>query len=221
MSHLNILRTYALSDPAKIPSAVLFSNKSTSLTIYDAFPKSIFHFLVLPRMAKEDTTSDLTSLKTVLMGDKAYAKKIISALAGDAKILGDEIEGEMLKRYGFKWDIWTGFHAVPSMKHLHLHVLSTDLCSGRMKLKKHYNSFHPKLGFFLDIDAVLTWFDAEPSYFEGVSKLEAKAYEAILKEDLVCWSCNTTMKNMPTLKAHLQGEWNRQAKLGRKADKGS
>jgi aprataxin len=51
------------------------------------------------------------------------------------------------------------------VSHLHLHVLSADLCSEKLKIKKHYNSFHPKLGFFLHIDEVLSWFDAEPSYF--------------------------------------------------------
>lgn len=45
-----------------------------------------------------------------------------------------------------------------------------------------------------------------------MSKLEAKAYEPILKEDLVCWSCDSVMKNMPTLKTHLQEEWDKRAK---------
>jgi len=53
--------------------------------------------------------------------------------------------------------------------HLHLHVLSADLCSEKMKKKQHYNSFHPKLGFFLDINDVLSWFDADESYFTSVS----------------------------------------------------
>ena len=46
--------------------------------------------------------------------------------------------------------------------------MSNDLCSEKMKHKKHYNSFHPKLGFFLHLHEVLSWFDAEPSYFERV-----------------------------------------------------
>lgn len=55
-------------------------------------------------------------------------------------------------------------------RHLHLHVLSADLVSERMKNKKHYNSFHPSLGFFLHIDDVLSWFEAEPSYFSRVCR---------------------------------------------------
>ena len=41
---------------------------------------------------------------------------MITALNEDAKAVRKEIEDEMIKRYGFKWGIWTGFHAVPSME---------------------------------------------------------------------------------------------------------
>jgi aprataxin len=45
-----------------------------------------------------------------------------------------------------------------------------------------------------------------------MSKLEVKTYEQILKEDLACWHCGSRMKNIPTLKTHLQEEWDKQAK---------
>ncbi len=63
-------------------------------------------------------------------------------------------------------------------RHLHLHVLSADLCSERMKNKKHYNSFHPKLGFFLDINEVVSWFEAEPSYYSTV-RIALAVYDTI------------------------------------------
>ncbi|KAJ7685130.1 HIT-like domain-containing protein [Mycena polygramma] len=207
MSNLIVLRTYAQTNPAKIPPAVLFSHSSTSLTVYDAFPKGIFHFLILPRVQEPFKPSELSNLRVLLNGDKARAKQVITALNEDAKTLQKEIEEEMLGRYGFKWGIRTGFHAVPSMDHLHLHVLSNDLVSPCLKHKKHHNSFHPKLGFFLDIDEVLSWFDAEDSYYSSMARLDPKRFEPILKEDLSCWRCNGTMKNIPTLKTHLQEEW--------------
>ncbi|KAG6911482.1 hypothetical protein DXG01_014556 [Tephrocybe rancida] len=212
MAHnMNILRTYALKDPATLPSSVLFSHTANSLAIYDTYPKSIFHFLLLPRLGVKPPldADDLTSLRTLLKADRAHAKQVISALSEDAVILRKEIEGEMVKRYGFKWDIRTGFHAAPSMPHLHLHVLSSDLQSDRMKIKKHYNSFHPKVGFFLDIDEVLSWFDAEDSYFNSKAKLDPKPYEALLKEELACFRCGSSMKNMPALKTHLEEEWDK------------
>ena len=54
-----------------------------------------------------------------------------------------------------------------------------------------------------------------------MSKLDEKSYEKLLKEDLVCWKCESPMKNIPTLKDHLQEEWDKtskreKAKAGRK-----
>ncbi|KAG6832364.1 hypothetical protein H0H92_002632 [Tricholoma furcatifolium] len=213
MAHnLNILRTYALKDPVTFPASILISHTSNTLAIYDTYPKSIFHFLLLPRVKPPLDANILINLRTLLNGDRAQAKQVIAALSEDAKALKKDIEGEMLKRYGFKWDIWTGFHAAPSLPHLHLHVLSSDLCSDWMKSKKHYNSFHPKVGFFLDIDEVLSWFEAEESYFKRMAKLDSKLYEGLLKEDLACFRCDsTTMKNIPALKLHLQEDWDKLA----------
>ncbi|KAG7452569.1 HIT-like protein [Guyanagaster necrorhizus] len=210
MANLTILRSYASKLPSSLPPSVLFSHTDTTLTIYDAFPKSIFHFLILPRV-QTDSPLDLSSLKSLLKRDKMRAKEVVESLSDAAAALRKEIEEEMVRRYGFKWGIWTGFHAAPSMEHLHLHVLSADFCSSRMKNKKHYNTFHPKLGFFLDINEVLSWFDADPSYFSSMAKLDPKEYEALLKEPLECWRCGNEMKNMPILKAHLQEEWDKQA----------
>ena len=215
MANLTVLRSYASMKPSQLPSSVLFSHTDRTMTIFDAYPKSIFHFLILPRVAAQPSTpisignpsnedklhvsertttlppsvTDLSSLRALLNSErtsKDQAKEIILSLKEDALRAKKEIEGEMEKRYGFIWDIWIGFHAVPSMewafkllsvcseassrgtRHIHLHVLSADLCSERMKIKKHYNSFHPKLGFFLHVDQILSWFDAEISYFENV-----------------------------------------------------
>lgn len=38
-----------------------------------------------------------------------------------------------------------GYHAEPSMLHLHLHVISTDFHSPTLKTPRHWNSFNTKL----------------------------------------------------------------------------
>lgn len=45
-----------------------------------------------------------------------------------------------------------------------------------------------------------------------MARLDPKRFEPILKEDLSCWRCNTSMKNIPTLKIHLQEEWDSEMK---------
>ncbi|KAJ3820052.1 HIT-like domain-containing protein [Lentinula raphanica] len=214
MANLFALRNYARKAPSTLPQSLLFSSSSRTLTIYDTYPKAIFHFLVLPRVQAGSAVGldDLDSLRTLFARGKDSARDVLNALNEDAQGIKREIELEMQERYGFKWPIWIGFHSVPSMHHLHLHVISSDLCSERLKNKKHYNSFHPKLGFFLHVDDVLSWFDSEPSYYEKMIQLDHKEYEKLLKEDLVCWKCEASMKNIPTLKAHLQEEWYKVAK---------
>ncbi|KAI0725168.1 HIT-like domain-containing protein [Fomitopsis betulina] len=210
---LTILRSYAQRpDPSTLPASILLTHSEHTLTIFDAYPKSIFHFLVLPRVIPPLTASNLANLRTVLKGDKTRAKEVIGWLAEDGAKARSMIEDEMLKRYHFKWDVWMGFHAVPSMEHIHLHVVSADLCSPAMKNKKHYNSFHPKHGFFIPLSDVQDWLDAEPSYFDTMSQLRSGQYEPLLKEGLECWRCNKEFKNIPLLKTHLQEEWDAEAK---------
>jgi len=55
MTSLLILRAYAKLDDAslassKLPPTVHFSHTPHTLTIFDAYPKALFHFLILPRL---------------------------------------------------------------------------------------------------------------------------------------------------------------------------
>lgn len=114
---LTILRSYARrADPGSLPPSVLLTHTEHTLTIFDAYPKSIFHFLVLPRVIPPFTAPGLSSLKSVLRGDKSRAREVIGWLAEDAMQVRSMIEDEMMTRYHFKWDVWMGFHAVPSME---------------------------------------------------------------------------------------------------------
>jgi len=121
MFDLAILQQYARkfeSSPSSLPPTLLLANTGTSLTLFDKYPKAIFHFLVLPRIVANSafTAKDLTNLQTLLAkGKKAEAKALIEALKKDAETAKEMIEKEMLKKHGYKWDVWVGFHAVPSL----------------------------------------------------------------------------------------------------------
>ncbi|EIN07393.1 HIT-like protein, partial [Punctularia strigosozonata HHB-11173 SS5] len=201
--------------PSSLPASVLLQHTPTTLTIFDAYPKSMFHFLILPRVLTSEpalTAKDISSLRTLCKRGKDQAKAVVFGLAEEAQRVRATIEEEMVNRYGFKWEIWTGFHTVPSMEHLHLHVLSADLVSSAMKNKRHYNSFHPTRGFFLHLDEVLSWFDSDDSSFATMSALDPTRYESLLKEDLSCFRCEQEFKQMPKLKEHLKEEWEKRRK---------
>jgi aprataxin len=172
---LKILRAYAKLNDASLltttlPPTVYFSHTRHTLTIFDAYPKALFHLLVLPRLSPRiattttatttssssrtpapedgdgderrepdsevesevevvvaDRTEDLTSLRTLLLllqradpdsDARARVKGTLSVLSDESTRLQSQIEREMQTHYGFKWPIWIGFHAIPSMEYV-------------------------------------------------------------------------------------------------------
>ncbi|EJD02366.1 uncharacterized protein FOMMEDRAFT_109677 [Fomitiporia mediterranea MF3/22] len=219
-----ILRKYAqLEEPEKLPPSVYFTHTEHTITIFDAYPKATFHFLVLPRVKDKTgpwSAANLISLKKFFNSNQASvedARILMQRLKGDAETVCEMIVEEMRSRYGFVWKLYMGFHAVQSMDHVHLHIFSEDLCARALKTKKHYNSFHPKLGFFLHLDDVLSWFDKgnAESYIKSMTKLEESSYEKKLKEPLECFHCAKELRNIPTLKEHLKQHFDKIAEKGK------
>ena len=75
----------------------------------------MFHFLVLPKLDSTIIPSVSTNLSTLLQWDKAGALECLQHMHRDAESAKSMIEDEMIKKYGFKWNVYIGFHAVPSM----------------------------------------------------------------------------------------------------------
>lgn len=227
-----LVRIASAKDPAALPTtdSVLFFDDRT-ITIYDKFAKACYHFLVLPRIPfRLSTTSSSSSSASTLSASNgklnfgsttsnsvpaSHMKSISSLLASpySAEVLDavhkasdrvlDHIRSDMLEKYGTTWEIERAFHAVPSMEHLHLHVVSMDLVSDRLKHKKHYLSFHPTLGFALRLKDVEEWVR------EGKKKLpkSEKEYEGLLKGQLMSHHTGQVFRIMPELKAHLEACW--------------
>lgn len=124
MFDITVLQRYAKkfeSSSASLPPTLLLVNTETSLALFDKYPKATYHFLVLPRILPNSvfTAKDLSNLQTLLSkGKKAEAKALIEGLKQDAQAVQELMEKEMLKRHGYKWDVWIGFHAVPSMMYV-------------------------------------------------------------------------------------------------------
>ena len=121
MFDIAILQKYAKkfeSSPSSLPPTLLLTSTGTSLTVFDKYPKATYHFLVLPRILAKSafTARDLTNLHALLSkGNKEEAKALIEGLKKDAEATREMVEREMLKKQGYKWDVWIGFHAVPTM----------------------------------------------------------------------------------------------------------
>ena len=91
---------------------------------------------------------------------------------------------------------------IKSNKHVKQDLLDLDSClqdfdSSSLKHKKHWNSF--TTAFFIDVKnacAILAG--------DGRLTIDLQAAESMLKQDLHCHICGQKIKNLPTLKPHIQ-----------------
>ena len=147
--------------------------------IRDVFPKSLFHFLVMPREiipTHRDLNASHVSLLRAMQAKQSWLQKTFDS------------EGKQLFR--------CGFHAVPSMKQVHMHVISQDFSGDALKHKKHWNSFNT--AFFIEADQFIG--DLEDCHAVAYDK---EQYEAMLKQDLKCHRCRVNQPTIPKLKAHI------------------
>mmetsp|Transcript_5550 Transcript_5550/g.6706 ORF Transcript_5550/g.6706 Transcript_5550/m.6706 type:complete len:425 (+) Transcript_5550:144-1418(+) len=152
--------------------------------IYDAYPKSTYHLLVIPTMSSGLAVNSVADLKAkhlpLAQCMHAYAKRIANHLSNSTKN-----------------PVKVGYHAIPSMNRLHLHIISQDFLSPSLKTKKHWLSFtHSKL--FLAPEVVEKEIE-EKGDLKSVLN-EAKNLET---SRLECNRCKQVQKNMPTLMTHI------------------
>ena len=120
-SPLAALQNYAATlDPSQLPPNLLLKYTESAITIFDTYPKAMFHFLVMPRITDKPpdpsmTKSNLKDLTSLLKLEKEVALACLKELEREADDVRRMIEDEQIKKHGVKWDVNIGFHAVPSM----------------------------------------------------------------------------------------------------------
>lgn len=83
---------------------------------------------------------------------------------------------------------------VPSMRQLHLHVISQDFDSKHLKHKKHWNSF--TTAFFRDSVDVM-----EEVNNQGKATIQDE--KRLMSMELRCHRCRSAHPNIPRLKSHI------------------
>ncbi|XP_046438058.1 aprataxin-like isoform X1 [Daphnia pulex] len=168
--------THAMNDSENIVEST-----DSLVIIKDKYQKANFHYLIMPKDVQLNSPQKLTNLNLHLLKDmQQKAQVLINDLHPKAK---------------FK----IGFHAKPSMDHLHLHVISTDFVSSCMKTKKHWNSFNTE--HFLNLSDLITELEEKGNLDDYYPN--DKDIELYLKKPLRCNQCPFEAKTMPSLKTHL------------------
>eukprot|EP01024_Parvocaulis_polyphysoides_P064295 TRINITY_DN746_c0_g1_i1.p1 TRINITY_DN746_c0_g1~~TRINITY_DN746_c0_g1_i1.p1 ORF type:complete len:499 (-),score=61.09 TRINITY_DN746_c0_g1_i1:274-1680(-) len=175
------LRDMALY-PEKAGDDLLHEDK-LCIMIKDKYPKAQFHALVISKENRLNSIYDL--------------EKKDSAILMHLRDVGEHRINNTLKLPVSNFRI--GFHSIPSMRQLHLHVVSTDYDSESLKNKKHWNSFASP--FFLGFWAVYNQLQRYGKVYVDVENAEK-----LLKNDLKCYKCNAQFDKLPQLKKHIKTE---------------
>lgn len=110
----------AKNPTASLPPSVLLLETPKCIAVFDAYPKAMYHFLVLPKIpfvvteTKQLKEADLDNL-SVLLQDPDH-EEVLAALREAAAEVVDMVRDEMVKTHGLEWHVNTGFHSVPSMR---------------------------------------------------------------------------------------------------------
>ncbi|KAL2797649.1 HIT-like domain-containing protein [Aspergillus keveii] len=205
-----------IAKPETYPPNVVVYHNADFVVIHDLFPKSTLHLLLLPRDATKTLVHPIEAFDDpeFLAKVKEEAKKVCALAAGELrrkygkyslrdrereKALDADPPPENLPA-GRDWgkEIMCGIHAHPSMTHLHVHIISVDRYSDRLKHRKHYNSFSTP--FFVDID------DFPLAVDDPRRDPDRQGY---LRRNFICWRCGRDFGNQFThLKKHLEEEFN-------------
>uniref|UniRef100_A0A8C6RA54 Aprataxin n=1 Tax=Nannospalax galili TaxID=1026970 RepID=A0A8C6RA54_NANGA len=154
------------------------------VVIKDKYPKARHHWLVLPWASISSLKAVTSEHLELLKHMHTVGEKMISDFAGSSKL-------------SFR----LGYHAIPSMSQVHLHVISQDFDSPCLKNKKHWNSFNTE--YFLESQAVIKMVQEAGRVIvqDGMSEL--------LKLPLRCHECQQPLPSIPQLKEHLREHWSK------------
>ncbi|XP_053226753.1 aprataxin isoform X2 [Podarcis raffonei] len=153
-----------------------------AVVIKDKYPKARYHWLVLPWQ----------SISTLSKVTQEHLK-----LLEHMHALGEKVIQQCPEKDSLRFRL--GYHAIPSMSQLHLHVISQDFDSTCFKTKKHWNSFTTE--YFIDSKDLIAMVKKKGRV--TVDKDVAK----LLNLPLKCHVCKRQQPNIPQLKEHLKEHW--------------
>ncbi|XP_044045148.1 aprataxin isoform X2 [Siniperca chuatsi] len=152
------------------------------VVIKDKYPKARYHWLVLPWQS----ISSLKALREEHCDLVKHMQQVADQMVQQCPDVGS---------LRFR----TGYHAIPSMSHVHLHVISQDFDSPCLKHKKHWNSF--TTDYFIESHDVIQMLETNGrvTVKEGTSEM--------LKLPLRCHMCRKELPTIPALKEHLKSHF--------------
>uniref|UniRef100_S4RVN0 Aprataxin n=1 Tax=Petromyzon marinus TaxID=7757 RepID=S4RVN0_PETMA len=171
----------SLRDAMDDPSVQIFRDDQV-VVILDKFPKARHHWLVLPWRF----VANVGVLRADHLPLLRHMHDVAERLSRQVQPLGAATAPPTFR---------LGYHAIPSMSRIHMHVISQDFDSPRLKTKKHWNSF--TTGYFIDSEVVMRMVEEDGRVVIPEDTAE------LLKKPLQCHMCHREISTIPKLKEHL------------------
>ena len=182
------------------------------IVIYDAYPKAKVHLLIIPKRhyllcngIEFLTKNDLPKIEEMHRLAQRIVTSPAMATAFQHASSSPTSSSSGTGRIRTGTSLLLGFHSVPSLHPLHLHLISDDFNSESLKNKKHWNSFATE--FFVSPSKVEEMLrgrsddDMSAPLSDVMETVEER--EEVLKCPLRCHACTFQAKNIPILKQHL------------------
>ncbi|KAK5103493.1 aprataxin-like protein [Lithohypha guttulata] len=226
-AYQNGLLPYVHQPESCTPGTIVRTTENTVL-IRDAFPKGLVHLLLIPRdpewyvLTPFEAFSPASTERQKLDKHMAFLQlireeagsaanlaaselsRLVSPHSTSCKARHDALEGDdppatLPEGRDFRSEIKIGVHAQPSMATLHIHIMSGENHSDKLKNKKHYNSFNTN--FFIPLD--------DFPLMEDDNLMDKVEQDSLVKGDMKCWRCGKNFGNkFKQLKEHLEDEYN-------------
>lgn len=174
--------------------AIILVKNAKFVCVYDMFPKAKFHLLLMCRnyaanrscLLNVNTLNDLTKDHLDELREfHNFAKSIAATLSRDNSTT-------------FR----IGYHSIPSMHPLHLHIISSDLDSPCITRRKHVVSFTTR--FFVTADEVENHLESSFVDSLSISVRTQRAKDVLDSTPLECQYCARAAINLPDFKNHNQ-----------------
>ncbi|KAM7184962.1 HIT-like domain containing protein [Naviculisporaceae sp. PSN 640] len=206
-----------IQHPELISDRSVIRYNADVVLIQDGFPKATVHLLLLPRSSKfyelhPTLAFEDAEFLSMVKQEAAIAAKLaaaelrrkLSKFSATEKARNEAMEAldcedELPAGRDYLSEIQVGIHAHPSMHHLHVHIISRDMVSDKVKHRKHYNSFNTP--FFIPL--------ADFPLAKDDPRRNTEFQNGNLKKEFVCWRCKQEIKgdSFAELKRHLEEEF--------------
>lgn len=159
----------------------IYWKNSELVVVYDAFPKSKIHLLIIPLNASIKSVSSLEP-------DDKQHMELLQRMMSVADAISTHFADLNIQ-------LWQGFHANPSLSPIHLHLISLDFSMKAMKKIIHWNSF--TTSFFIPPSSVLLSLRSGKKVL-----LDREHYKKIKKQNPVCCRCGSIFKDLSKMQRH-------------------